>query len=38
MYAQVKGCFVVDIFTQLAKYVTVMIYDEKNTFHKIAFC
>lgn len=34
MYAQVKGCIVVDLFPQFAEHVMVMIYDEKNSFHK----
>lgn len=32
MYAQVKGCIVVDLFPQLAEHVTGVIYDEKTAF------
>lgn len=32
MYAQVKGCIVVDLFPQLAEHVMVVIYDEKTAF------
>lgn len=32
MYAQVKGCIVVDLFPQLAEHVTVVIYDKKTAF------
>lgn len=34
MYAQVKGCIVVDLFPQLAEHVTVVIYGEKTAFAK----
>lgn len=32
MYAQVKGCIVVDLFPQLAEHVPGVIYDEKTAF------